>query len=358
MSQTSKFLLPEYSRNTTRPWKVLVANHENPYDINPFVNSLVNSLKPFFSVDINLSEFWACQSDYQFIHIHWPEALFNWQIPSNEQLEHLEQVIRKWKQRGALLVYTRHNSLPHYSQNRSSHERLYAIIENNCDAIVHMGKHSKKELLTRKSPAIENQLHPVIPHHVYEHLYRPDIDKNQAREILKINKTSLVILVFGDFRSQEERDWTMQAFESIRVEDKILVAPRWGEIISNENRMLSNRIVSHEKTPLYFIMADLVFIQRLSILNSGNLPLALLFNKPVVGPNTGNVGEILRKTGNYLFEPGNIRSVASAYKKAISDLSKGKKCANREYAMKHYNLNKTALNYKKIFHQLLKSTLI
>ena len=46
------------------------------------------------------------------IHIHWPEAIFDWKEPSNENLLALEQRIVEWKQ-ATKIIYTRHNEVPH-----------------------------------------------------------------------------------------------------------------------------------------------------------------------------------------------------------------------------------------------------
>lgn len=48
-------------------------------------------------------------------------------------------------------------------------------------------------------------------------------------------------------------------------------------------------------------VADIALLQRVKILNSGSLPLNFYFGNVVVGPDVGNVGEILKKTGNPVF---------------------------------------------------------
>ena len=86
--------------------------------------------------------------------------------------------------------------------------------------------------------------------------------------------------------------------------------------------------------------SDIMFIQRLEILNSGNLPLGFAGGNIVVGPDLGNVGEMLRATGNPVFDPHDKESIFIAVDKAISMLkqnnySQGKK--NYEYAKNHWN---------------------
>ena len=86
----------------------------------------------------------------------------------------------------------------------------------------------------------------------------------------------------------------------------------------------------------YFCASDVVFIQRRDDLNSGNIPMAFLFKKVVVGPDTGNIGEILKSTGNPVFDSQNSLSVRNALQAALN-LSKtdlGRK--NYDYAMTHW----------------------
>ncbi len=353
----SVFKLSHSSKSTSIKHHILVAI--NRYDtLNPFVNSLTNELRNYFTMNVDLEEFWCTRSQYQIIHIHWPEAVFQWKMPSDSDLTILENTIQEWKRRGTLFVYTRHNIRRHYSSNAAIHERLYSIIENNSDLIVHLGEYSKNEWKATKKIA-KRQVHTIIPHHIYEDLYRPDLSVCSARERLGISDRALVTLAFGIFRDQEEREWTMNAFEEISIQEKVLLAPRWGDgSVKTDNLLLGNQLVSPDDVPLYFAAANIVFIQRLEILNSGNLPLAFLFNKPVVGPDRGNVGEILRKTNNYYFTPGDIRSVKLAFSAAIFDIVMGEKRKNREYALTHYNVRKIGLEYRDALCNLMETNLM
>ena len=47
-----------------------------------------------------------------------------------------------------------------------------------------------------------------------------------------------------------------------------------------------------------------------------NIPLAFLFHKIVVGPNTGNIGELLKNTGNPTFNPNHKADIIRALKMA------------------------------------------
>jgi hypothetical protein len=82
-------------------------------------------------------------------------------------------------------------------------------------------------------------------------------------------------------------------------------------------RLESKRIMTHNDVALYFASADVIMIQRIHDLNSGNLPMAFLFRKVVVGPDRGNIGGWCRLTGNPVFDPDSKKSVSEALKNGL-----------------------------------------
>jgi hypothetical protein len=71
--------------------------------------------------------------------------------------------------------------------------------------------------------------------------------------------------------------------------------------------------------------------------------------KVVVGPDVGNVGEILRETGNFTFEPHDISSAVSALQKALTEITKGKD--NRTYATENWASDTIATTLLKCYQQ-------
>jgi hypothetical protein len=124
--------------------KVLIAYASDiPFD-NPFVRTLKKGLESA-GCDVNwgLGEFWRNSSKYDVVHIHWPDSLFpNWS-PTELEVLFLEQHLQEVRKH-AKVVYTRHNEVPHYSQN-PNRKKCYEIVERNADAIVHMGNYGLEE---------------------------------------------------------------------------------------------------------------------------------------------------------------------------------------------------------------------
>lgn len=242
--------------------------------------------------------------------------------------------------------------------------------------MVHLGNYSRREFLAAY-PASQ-QLHAVIPHHIYEGLYAP-IDRGEARRKLGIPADAFVMLAFGAFRHASERKLVWRAFRRLPLAGKFLLAPRlWPYTLNGsyhrgvkrlavktlyhaahaaENRFRM-RITSAEglipdaDLPAYFTAADVVFIQRTDILNSGNVPQAFAFGRVVAGPDSGNIGEMLAATGNPVFDPADPASVDRALAEAARLADAGHGGENLEYAREHLRLPQIAAAYGRIYQRL------
>jgi len=151
------------------------------------------------------------KENYDIIHIHWPEMFYDWRIPTDNDIKMLLDVLKKWKQKGTKIIYTRHDEDFHYSKNKIMTQIMFDLVKRESDAIVHLGEYSRTE--TIKELNIPGQINVVIPHHVYNTIYSNDITKKTARDILRIDNNSIVILTFGFFRDREECLLVKEAFE-------------------------------------------------------------------------------------------------------------------------------------------------
>ena len=97
-----------------------------------------------FCMDISMNPFWKTKNpDYDLIHIHWPEALFNWKEVSKEDIEKLKARLQELKKQGKKIVVTRHNSIPH---RRAENDReLYEASFSFADAVFHMEQYCRDE---------------------------------------------------------------------------------------------------------------------------------------------------------------------------------------------------------------------
>lgn len=104
--------------------------------------------------------------------------------------------------------------------------------------------------------------------------------------------------------------------------------------------------------PYYMSASDVIFIQERNALNSVNIPLAFLFHKIVVGPNTGNIGELLKNTGNPTFNPNHKADIIRVLKMAWQLSTWGKGEMNYTYALENMSIDKVGKQYAEVYRDL------
>ena len=349
--------------------KALIVFRDNGDTDNLFVPILCDAIRTT-GIDVRCStnEFWESDTSYDIIHFQWPEEVMGWNGDDPDKIRRLEERIAFFRSKGARFVYTRHNIRPHYINEMIG--RAYDIIEEQSDVVVHMGRYSLNEFAARH-PDSRNV---IIPHHIYQYTYKEDISVEKARQYLNLPQEAFIVTAFGKFRNREERRMVTKTFRMWDKNNKLLLAPRlypfsrFNKYGSNFFKRWVSRAGYYLLIPLlnfmqkiragandelidncdlpYFISAsNVIFIQRKDILNSGNVPLAFLFRKVVVGPNVGNIGELLNATGNPAFCPDNKYDIVRALEEAskLSLLGKGE--ANHSYALEHMSIHKVGQEY-------------
>ena len=169
---------------------------------NPFVETLIAGLYEFnLDCTASIKEWWANVEEYDIIHFQWPEIVFYWEHIRTKDLQEMEMQLQKAKSLGIKIVITCHNLKPHLKRNQDM-VALYQLIYEYCDAFVHMGEYSFK-LLQSDYPQAK---HFIIPHHLYDNIYKFDKGRNESCVKLKMLDNRINILCFGQFRTDEERD--------------------------------------------------------------------------------------------------------------------------------------------------------
>lgn len=343
---------------------------------NHFVPSLANALQnQGCEVVYGLERLWTDDVfDCDIIHFQWPEFVFGNQKKefSDNDITRMSHRLMQLKEKGIKIFGQVHNLKPH-TKNDKNILRLYELLYLQADVIVHMGMYSC-ELLQSQYP---NAQHVVIPHHIYDDVYSFNIPQEEARQRLLLPTDNKIILSFGKFRNDEERQFVLNLKSKCNNsppfgggaggEALFLMPGFYRETLHTWNpKKLAVRLCNtckyklkgikfcHEVIPddlmqCYFCAADVLLIQRLDILNSGNLPMAYHAGKVVVGPDVGNVGQILRETGNFTFDPHDMSSAVSALQKALTETTKGKE--NRTYATEQWASDLIATTLLKYYQQ-------
>lgn len=291
--------------------KVLIPRYKETL----FIDEIIKAYKPYCEIHAGFNNFWLNQGKYDIIHLHWPEYLFKWLVPTDTELLLLKRILKEWQQQGTKIVITRHNYLPHRPQPERYiplYNSIYAIV----DAVIHMGKHSEIEYVERYKNLIpKHQVQAQIPHPIFTH-YPNTVSKKEARKHLNIGSSTKVMLVFGEVRKANEKNLVLEAFDAIDGNNKLLLAPgwkfsegkepvnrfKWFKVKKSKKYRITQEYIEDDEVQYFFKAADFVFLPRVDTLNSGVPFLAAVYNTPIVGCNTGNIGENLKNLGMPVFE--------------------------------------------------------
>lgn len=347
--------LLENKSEMKKKMKIFVAMFEEHAhnDGNPFVSTLEDAISAkhdgveFCSVK---ERFWK-EDDWDIVHIMWPDCF----APYVQEGYDLRKRLQELKAKGVKLMATVHNLTSNFEDE---YKRMcYDIVYPEVEIMIHLWTYSK-EVMEQQYPSCK---HVIIPHHVYDTYYtKPLLTKNEALKYFHY-RDGVYALAFGWFRNGNERNLILEAAKS--CPDIKFLAPRFLDIphgtidkrwikqrlkwvyyrIFYPNLYLSGKkFITDEELPMYYAIADISFIQRVEILNSGNVPLGMLMGKVIVGPNLGNVGAVLKDTANCVFDPTDKESVKKALRDALKFVHENKGAKNREYALQEWNTERVA----------------
>ena len=330
-----------------------------------------NKFGASFFLDTSMQVFWTIdQPDYDLIHIHWIEALFDWKIASLQDIERLGNRLKTLRQQGKKIVITRHNSIPH--RRGVNDTLLYETGFKYADAVFHMGKFSEKEYQqwygTKKWS--KKQTHHFAPIILFDKLPNT-ISKKVARQRLGLKPSNFVFMVLGSIRNYKERNLLEQMAKEINKREEILCVAQWpfyGRHLGlRQFRQLKMRLkypmhhfwaartIEDKDMQVYLNASDVLISPRVNSLNSGLVALGFSFARTVLGPSIGNINDILLKTGNATYHPENHISLREALNKAKILAKSGKGEENLKFAQKEWSWEKVGQlhveAYEKIYRR-------
>lgn len=335
---------------------------------NPFASTFIDEICKCHSDVVfhyGLHLLWEKECEkYDIIHFMWPQCFSNDMLSGKD----FEGRLKFLKSKGVKIVSTCHNLHAHIEKNKY-YSKCYDIVYSLSDVMVHLGNYSM-DVLRQSLP---NAKHVLIPHHIYDTIYASPKGKEESLKYLGLSDKYRYILCFGAFRNIEEKIFIRTIAQILKKDGVRVIAPsiikfdasfknnllRWLKLRFEYLKYMSCGIitkggfVSDEELPYYYGVSDISLIQRIKILNSGNLPLGFYMKNVVVGPNTGNVGLLLLETGNPVFNPSDMNSVLAAIKRGFELNDKGKGNDNHNYSMKYLRTSVIAEMYYKLYCSII-----
>jgi len=363
--------------------KILTANIPLPQ--NRFLVDLNAAIGISAQIIHDENLFWQQQGDFDVVHLHFPEYLtFAHQDAyvqglGDDLIQATAERLASWGQRSKLVI-TRHVLLPHDALQDPQWEKMYEAVYRHVHAVVHFASASVDEFRHRyrNTKFIHGEpLHAVIPHHNYTSLPN-SISCDDARRQLGIALDRQVMLVFGAIRNFEESRLILQTFQGLQIPRKLLLVSRWKEQLAKVrwirlkywlrdlNRLcyrlhpqyqFNYGFVEEADTQLWLNAADVLFIPRLKVLNSGNITLGMTFGKVVVGPDSWDVGQLLRETGNPVFDPDRPETAVQAVEQGFRLAAEGQRGPqNQRLALSEWSAEQCAAMYLSVFRQVIDSS--
>ena len=360
--------------------RTLVANI--PLPSNRFLVDLNEALTHYVDLVHDHEAFWNMEGDFDVVHLHFPEYL-TYELQSAYQgsltrplIDEVERRLKYWSERSALVI-TRHVLLPHDARTDPVWIKFYETIYRYVHGVVHFADPSIEEFQIRyaASDFVHGPpKHRVVPHHNYASL--PNcIGRKAARDSHGISANAKVMLVFGAIRNEEERQLILSSFRQMRINNKLLLVSNWRENLANiswirlrywlrnltrwyyklhPHYQFNYGFVEEEDVQRYLNAADVLFIPRFHVLNSGNVTLGMTFAKVIVGPDSLDVGYLLKSSGNVVFDPDRPKSAVAAIENAMNLAQKNEiGLVNQQVALSQWSVNHCAEQYLEIYKELM-----
>jgi beta-1,4-mannosyltransferase len=267
------------------------------------------------------------------VHLHWlNQVLAKAQTPVEAAAavgEHT-RLLDELKGRGARLVWTVHNVLPHETRFEEQEVALRRDVLERAD-LVHVMSPRTPELLAGWLALPPDRLYRC-PHPGYQGVYPDWISRAEARRRLRIPDGALALLLTGALKPYKGLNDLLDALDEVnarRPGSVVLVAagrpdaaPETTAFIFRAAahpavRLLPGPVVDADVQVL-MRGADVVALPYRRSLNSGVLALALTFGTPVLLPSTSGSAELVADGAGLVYDPGPDGALADAVEACLS----------------------------------------
>ncbi len=227
------------------------------------------------------------------------------------------------------ILFVCHNVFPH---ERFVFDRgLTKLVLKQGSYFITQSKTDAKDLQSVKPDA----KFEVTPHPTYNAFKISDITRSEARKMLGINENDKILLFFGFVREYKGLKYLLEAMPAIKKEipdAELWIVGDFGEAREAYQKLISELsiadavkivegFVPDTEVEKYFAACDLVVLPYISATQSGIVPMAFGFEKPVLVTEVGGLPDVVtdNRTG-YVVKP---QSHSEISQKAIEFFKEG-----------------------------------
>jgi glycosyltransferase involved in cell wall biosynthesis len=253
----------------------------------------------------------AVRGGFDVLHAHWPDKALNarsWPGRAIRASAALA-ILSLARHRGAVVIWTAHNVEPHESRHPRLERWFWARFVKRVDAVIHLS-HAGRFAVEAHYPSLTSLPHAVVAHGHFRDAYPNTVSREDARATLGIADSARVITFIGRIREYKNVPHLVRTFRAISRDSGDLVllvggGPQTRELAeeirvaaSEDPRVrLTLRHIPEADVQYYLRAADLVALPFRDITNSGSAVLALSFDRPVLVPALGAMGELQAQVG-------------------------------------------------------------
>lgn len=231
-------------------------------------------------------------------HMHWTAPIVQRADDdldaARSRLDRFRTTVDAARARGARLVWTIHNVLPHDARHLELELELDRYLARAADAVHVMNRDTASAVSAYYALDAARVVH--IPHPSYQGVYPASMTREAARASLGLGSDDHAVLAFGQMRPYKGLDVLVDADRRVPSAQRpvLLLAGRTAEADRAEiDRLLGDDVravrehdhVADVDVQRWFRAADVAVFPYRRVLNSGSLHLAASFGVPSVLPD-------------------------------------------------------------------------
>jgi beta-1,4-mannosyltransferase len=248
-------------------------------------------------------------SHWDILHIHWPESLLetkSWLHARWSEVKSLGLLDRA-RRRGTRIVWTVHDLKPHDLVFPTLERRFWQAVLDRVDGVIGLTR-TGLDLAHQRFPHLATRPSFVVPHGHYRGRYPNEVGKAEARRRLGVEGGATVITYFGQIRPYKNVPRLIASVRALPAPVTLFVCGRLSKRVDMADELanaagadprirLETRFIADEDVQLFLNAADLLVFPYRDILNSGSALLGLSFDRPVLVPKLGAMGELQQAIG-------------------------------------------------------------
>jgi beta-1,4-mannosyltransferase len=300
------------TRAADAPLRVLAWPGQGARDKNPYTWLLCTHLTALGAEVRDFTPGRALRGGYDVLHVHWPEKALNAGSLAGRVAGAAAAlgVLEAAHLHGARVVWTAHNAQPHESRHPAFEAWYWSAVVKRVDAVIHPSEAGRQTVAARY-PELAGRPQAVVPMGLYRGSYPDTISRQAARTTMGIPEGARVIGFLGlvrPYKNVPHLIHTVRALPAGAEEVVLLVAgaPQSAALAAeiraaagDDPRVRLNLAhVPDAEVQSYLRASDLVVLPFRDITNSGSALLALSFDRPVLVPGIGAMGELRALAGD------------------------------------------------------------